>query len=158
MADKLYNRHSHFSLCFYICLTLLCTYSCDSLGKRAEASVSRPALFSTGYTDTSVITYPIPELRRSNQGGPNKQTSLTPLFIEVGVLPKQLNLSPQPDCSRENSQRTHTTLVIRPLHPPEHHLHSLASHERAGRKGKGKKGFQMRVQLPCYVLERRQEQ
>uniref|UniRef100_A0A3Q3B812 TAFA chemokine like family member 3 n=1 Tax=Kryptolebias marmoratus TaxID=37003 RepID=A0A3Q3B812_KRYMA len=37
------------------------------IGERAGASTSRPALFSTGYTDTSVITKPVPELRRSNQ-------------------------------------------------------------------------------------------
>lgn len=137
MVDKLFNLHSHFSLFLHLSHTFgLRTYSCDLLGERAGARASRLGLFSAGYTDTSVITYPVPELRRSNQGGPNKQTSLTPLFIEVGALPKQLNLSP-PDCSRENLRRAHITLVIRPLHPPEHHLHSLASHERMRRKGEG---------------------
>lgn len=60
-------------------------------------------------------------------------------------MPKQLNLSPQPDWRTLSLQHAHITPVIRPLHPPEHHLHSLASHERVERKTKGKRGCKRRV-------------
>lgn len=63
-------------------------------GQRERANKSSLAPSSPGCTDTEVITLPVPELRRSSQGGPNKQTSLALLFIEVGASPKQLNLSP----------------------------------------------------------------
>lgn len=54
-------------------------------------------------------------------------------------MPEKLNLSPQPDWSTLGFQSAHVTPVIRPLHPPEHHLHSLATHERVERKRKGQR-------------------
>lgn len=90
---------------------------------------------------------PFSELQRSNQGGPNKQTSLNPLFIDVGISPEKLNLSPYPDWRTQSSQHTSVTPVIRLLHPPEHQLHSLAAHERTIRKVTIREGESSTLQL-----------
>lgn len=96
MLDKAFNLRAYIAVSLVLHLSRLwfVLLFCDLLGERERANTSSLAVFSTGSTDTLVITQSVPELRRSSQGGPNKQTSLAPLFIEVGALPKQLNLSP----------------------------------------------------------------
>lgn len=56
----------------------------------------------------------------------------------MGALSRQLNLSPYSDESALSPQRAHITHIIRLLHPLEHHLHSLASHERVKRERTGR--------------------